>query len=171
MYNYTYASGNPFRNRPIEPIASDWTWRNFLNLTSCVENQYNSFEVGPGTGNPKLFVNGGKTSLENVADIIGLQIAFKAFMKNGDHKDFVSSNKFTKEQLFFISFAQDWCEAYASEEVERERLVRQMYVDYHAPSATRVMGTLANFEEFSKAFNCPVGSKYNPEKKCGFFDI
>lgn len=26
-----------------------------------------------------------------------------------------------------------------------------------------------NVGEFSKAFNCPVGSKYNPEEKCGFF--
>ena len=30
----------------------------------------------------------------------------------------------------------------------------------------RVNGTLRNIPEFSKVFNCPLGSSMNPKKKC-----
>ena len=30
----------------------------------------------------------------------------------------------------------------------------------------RVIGTLSNFEEFSKVYKCPVGAPMNPKKKC-----
>ena len=38
--------------------------------------------------------------------------------------------------------------------------------DVHSPSRYRVIGTLSNIEEFSKAWQCPVGSPMNPTEKC-----
>ncbi|XP_021965740.1 endothelin-converting enzyme homolog [Folsomia candida] len=167
---------------PITPFVSDWTRKNFLNLTSCVGKQYSSFEVEVRNVPSDLIVNGEQTLKENVVDILGIQISFKAFMEHGEvssspvheqfpHLDFFGCDEFTKEQLFFISFAQEWCEAYESDQIEYERLTSQVRGDTHAPHSVRVMGMLANFEEFSKAFHCPVGSRYNPEEKCGFFNI
>ncbi len=46
--------------------------------------------------------------------------------------------------------------------------------DKYGPGMFRVLGTLQNSNEFSKAWNCPVGSKMNPapsdHEKCTFFE-
>lgn len=44
--------------------------------------------------------------------------------------------------------------------------VRRIRVDPHSPTQFRVRGPLSNNEEFAKAWNCPVGSPMNNEKKC-----
>lgn len=38
--------------------------------------------------------------------------------------------------------------------------------DVHSPSKYRVIGSLSNMEEFSDAWNCPLGSPMNPTDKC-----
>ena len=45
----------------------------------------------------------------------------------------------------------------------RDSLLTQ---DNHGPAIARVNVVFSNFNEFSQAFNCPVGSKMNPLKKC-----
>jgi endothelin-converting enzyme len=63
--------------------------------------------------------------------------------------------------LFFIGYAQTWCG-----KSTKEALIRQILIDPHSPMRYRVNGVVANQPEFAHAFNCPVGSKMNPEKKC-----
>lgn len=41
----------------------------------------------------------------------------------------------------------------------------QLQLD-HAPLHARVVLPLANFDQFAKTFNCPVGSRMNPKDKC-----
>ena len=38
--------------------------------------------------------------------------------------------------------------------------------DQHPPSKFRVIGTLSQFAPFAETFQCPKGSKMNPESKC-----
>uniref|UniRef100_A0A6V7LG42 Peptidase M13 C-terminal domain-containing protein n=1 Tax=Bracon brevicornis TaxID=1563983 RepID=A0A6V7LG42_9HYME len=39
-------------------------------------------------------------------------------------------------------------------------------LDEHSPGNIRIVGSTANFDEFSKAFNCPAGTPLNPTNKC-----
>ena len=65
------------------------------------------------------------------------------------------------EQMFWISYAQLWCSKYHD-----SALREQILTDSHSPGEFRVIGPLSNNNDFAKDFNCPVGSRMNPEKKC-----
>ncbi|XP_031353622.1 endothelin-converting enzyme 1-like isoform X2 [Photinus pyralis] len=76
---------------------------------------------------------------ENIADNVGLRISFNAL------SDLERKGNKLGEQLFFMSFAQVWCEARGTNEIE----------DEHAPAKVRVLTTLNNRNEFFNSFHCP----------------
>lgn len=100
---------------------------------------------------------------ENIADNGGLKAAYHAYL------GFAENNKelplpglnMTHKQLFFLSFAQVWCQ---SSTMEATNL--QIKKDPHSPSKFRVIGPLSNLREFADEFKCPLGSKMNPKEKC-----
>ena len=102
---------------------------------------------------------------ENIADNGGLKAAYQAYFGDGSQEDKnifpVENLNLTAEQLFFVSFAQVWCND-NSEQYE----VNKILTNPHPPSRLRVVTTLGNSEEFSKAFQCPAGAPMNPERKC-----
>lgn len=63
--------------------------------------------------------------------------------------------------MFWISAANVWCSKYRP-----ETLKMRVLTGYHSPGNFRVIGPMSNFEEFSKDFNCPLGTKMNPKQKC-----
>lgn len=44
--------------------------------------------------------------------------------------------------------------------------VQRILSSVHAPTMFRVIGTLSNTPYFQEAFNCKVGDRMDPEKKC-----
>ncbi|XP_008215920.1 neprilysin-4 isoform X1 [Nasonia vitripennis] len=133
----------------------------FDRRASCLVDQYGRFTVKE----VEMSVDGVNTQGENIADNGGIKQAFRAYEK------WLSQNEGTKEslpgmeangrQLFFLNFAQVWCGA-----MRPEAMKNSLKTAIHSPGRYRVIGTLSNFEEFAKVFNCPLGSPMNPEKKC-----
>lgn len=110
-----------------------------------IVKQYDAFEVLPG-----LHINGRQTLGENIADIGGLRVSYEAFKLATKGKDQKPIDGFTPDQRFFIAFAQGWR---TNQRPEALRL--GVTTDVHSPVRWRVIGPVADFPEFRKAFGCP----------------
>ncbi|XP_043462029.1 endothelin-converting enzyme 1-like isoform X2 [Leptopilina heterotoma] len=126
----------------------------FNERKTCLINHYNN-----------LNVNGAATLNENYADLQGLKLSFKAMRQIIDahpslgEKTLPGFEQFNTNQLFFISFANNFCEKSVTNNDED-----------HAPSMARAVGTLKNMKEFADAFNCRKGQHMNPIHKCDFWE-
>ncbi|MDP4488935.1 MULTISPECIES: M13 family metallopeptidase [Pseudoalteromonas] len=111
--------------------------------------QFNGFKPFEDAG-----VNGQLTLGENIGDLGGLTVAYKAYQISlGDQKAPVIDG-YTGEQRFFMGWSQIWRRKYRDEEL-RNRLM----TDPHSPSHYRVIGVLPNMPEFYKAFDVKEGDK------------
>ena len=97
---------------------------------------------------PDVHVNGAFTIGENIGDLGGLAISYKAYKLalNGAQAPVIDG--FTGEQRFFIAYAQAWRGKYRAEEVKR-----RIATDPHSPDEFRCNAIVANLEEFYEAFN------------------
>lgn len=100
-----------------------------------------------------LHVNGELTQGENIADLGGVKLAFRALQFALAGKPPALVGGFTPEQRFFISFATIWRE---NDRPETLRLL--VNTDPHVPSRFRVNGALSNLPEFAEAFGVPEGA-------------
>jgi putative endopeptidase len=123
----------------------------------CVVAQYASFEAAP-----KQFVNGELTLGENIADLGGVKVAFRAYKKlrAGATTPQVADG-FTEDQQFFLGVAQAWCNKNRPAEAQR-----RLTVDPHAPAKFRIYGALRNLPEFAQAFSCAAGTPMHPAQTC-----
>ncbi|KAE8145058.1 hypothetical protein BDV25DRAFT_165490 [Aspergillus avenaceus] len=130
----------------------DKTVEAFEEKAQCFIDQFSDFTV-PIEGSERLHVNGRLTLGENIADAGGIRAAFHAWKKHDEavpDSHLPGLSKFTKEQLFFISYGNWWC-GKTTPEAAREAI----YNDPHAPKSARILGTMDNSREFKEAFNCP----------------
>jgi len=148
----------------LEHWWTDKTSKAFNVKQKCIVDQFSSYTIDDGKGG-KLHVNGNLTSGENIGDS-GLIQAYRAW-KNQFNDGVANGTEFllpglpyTREQLFFISFARIWART-----MKDAAAVRRIRTDPHSPTRYRVDGTLSNIPEFAAAFSCPKGSKLNPPRK------
>ncbi|KAF9972590.1 hypothetical protein BGZ73_004291 [Actinomortierella ambigua] len=146
----------------------------FVSRAQCFVDQYSSFNITNPKTNQSLFVNGQLTLGENIADNGGVRKAYDTWYRRfkGSASNSSTSNisqnqilpgleKYTRDQLFFISYGQVWC---AKNTPEIDKLL--LTIDTHAPARWRVNGPAQNTPAFAQAFKCAEGAPMNPVKKC-----
>ena len=120
----------------------------FAERASALVAQYNRFEVLPGK-----FLNGEFTLGENIGDLSGLAVAYRAYRLSLQGKEDEIIDGFTGDQRFFIGWAQVWRRLYRDENLE----VR-LTTDPHSHSEARANGVLRNFDPWYEAFDVQPGS-------------
>jgi len=109
-----------------------------------------------------LNVNGSLTLGENIGDLSGVTIAYKAYITSLKGKEAPVIDGLTGEQRFFMGYAQVW----RGKMVEKS-LRNRVATDSHSPGEFRALGSLSNMPEFYKAFNVKEGDAMYiaPEKR------
>ena len=116
----------------------------FIERSQCLVAQFDAFEPLPGE-----HVDGALTLGENIADLGGVSIAFDALFDGNNGE--AGGDGFSAEQVFFLGYAQVWCE-----NVRPDLRSQWLLTDPHAPGKLRVNGPLSNLPAFREAFACPA---------------
>jgi putative endopeptidase len=114
----------------------------FEKLTAALIDQYNGLSPDGADGQP---VNGAFTIGENIGDLGGLGIAYKAFRLSSPSPEPIDD--LTPDQRFFLSWAQAW-----QAKVRPAEVVRRLTVDPHSPPEFRCNQVARNVDAFYDAF-------------------
>ncbi len=141
-------------------LQSWWTdedRKNFDARTAALAAQYDAYEPLPG-----LHINGKLTLGENIADVAGLVIAYKAYHISLNAKPAPVLDGLTGDQRFYLAYSQSWREK-VREARERARLLSNP----HSPAAYRVNGVVRNDDGWYAAFDIKQTDKYYlaPDKR------
>jgi putative endopeptidase len=121
--------------------------------TTRLGAEYEAYQPLPG-----MHINGNLTMGENIGDLSGLAVAYRAYHIALHGKPAPVIAGFTGDQRFFMGFAQIW------RFKERDQALRnQLLTDPHSPGMYRAFVPLTNIEVFYQAFNVQPGdSLYRP---------
>ena len=117
--------------------------------TSALIEQFNALSPRECPG---LFVNGALTIGENIGDLGGLSIAWKAYVLSLNGQEPPVIDGLTGAERFVLSWAQIW--KHQARPAEAERLLA---VDPHSPPEFRVNQIVKNIEVFYEAFGVSEG--------------
>jgi putative endopeptidase len=116
----------------------------FETRTRSLIEQYNA--LAPKQ-TPDQHVNGALTIGENIGDLGGLGIAWKAYLVSLDGAEAPVIDGLTGAQRFFMSWARAWQAKARDEEV-----IRLLAIDPHSPNEFRCNQIVRNLDEYYTAF-------------------
>ncbi|QDP00646.1 M13 family metallopeptidase [Thalassotalea sp. PS06] len=119
----------------------------FKKRASKLVEQYNGYQVFDD-----LHVNGELTLGENIGDLSGLTIAYRAYRNSLNGEEAPVIDGLTGDQRFFMGYAQIW-RGKRTEKALRERVA----TDPHSPGHFRAIGSLANMPEFIETYGVKEG--------------
>jgi len=126
----------------------------FQQLAQRLVEQFNAFQPLEGRS-----VNGELTLGENIADLSGMAVAYKAYLLALGDRPAPVVDGWTGPQRFFLGWSQSWRRKYRDGE-----LLARLLTDPHAPAAYRSDGPLVNFPPFYAAFDVRPGDRmFRPE--------
>lgn len=126
---------------------SDADRKAFEQIGRRLQAQYSAYEALPGK-----HVNGAMTLPENMADLTGLQVAFKAYQRATAGKPQPVVDGYSGEQRFFLHYAQSW-----RKKARDERVLQLLASDPHAPNQFRANGPAVNLDDFHRVFATQPG--------------
>ena len=94
-----------------------------------------------------MHINGELTLGENIGDIGGLTLSWRAYQLSLDGNRPPVMDGFTGAQRFFLGWSQVWRRKYTDEELRR-----RLKTDPHSPSRYRVNGVVVNLPAYYEAF-------------------
>jgi len=121
----------------------------FKAKTELLIKEYDAFEPVPG-----FHVNGALTLGENIADIAGIEIAYKAYLASLNGRTPPVIDGMTADQRFYIGFAQSWLSKRRDEST-----IAQVKSDPHSPAKYRTNGVVVHMPSFYSAFSVVPGNK------------
>ena len=134
-----------------EGAAVNW-WtagdeQSFTAIAQALVDEFNGYSPIEGAR-----VNGLVTLRENVGDLSGLAIAFRAYKMSLGGRSSPVIDGFTGEQRFFLSWAQAW-----RGQIREEYLRQTLLSMPHAPPEYRANGPASNMAAFHEAFGTKPG--------------
>jgi len=122
---------------------------NFDVLTSALAAQYDEFEPVEGH-----FIDGNFTLGENIGDLGGLSMAYRAYKiyLNGEEAPVIDG--VTGDQRFFLAYAQLW-----KSKIRDDALIQRLTADPHSPARFRSNGVVRNMDEWYEAFDVQPGDE------------
>jgi putative endopeptidase len=111
--------------------------------------QFESYTPLPG-----MKINGSQTMGENIGDLSGIAVAYRAYKMSLKGATAPVIGGFTGDQRFFLGYAQVW-----RFKTRDEALRNQLLTDVHSPGMFRAFVPLTNIDAFYAAFDLKPGDK------------
>ncbi|BDM65678.1 peptidase M13 [Shewanella sp. NFH-SH190041] len=131
-------------------LTNWWTEQDLKEFTQrgkALINQYAGYQVFED-----LPINGELTLGENIGDLSGVTIAYRAYKMSLNGKEAPVIDGLSGDERFFIGFTQIW-----RAKIKEESMRNRVATDPHSPAKFRAIGSLSNMPEFYQTFDVKEG--------------